>query len=70
MPDVVIAGYCVKNPASGYLVELRIGILSSTREVMKLLVLVLMVGVCIRIDLSLSLEAARWYPEKLFLPCI
>ena len=44
-------------------VELRIGILS---EVRKLLVLVLLVEECIRIDLDLSLEAAGWYPKNYF----
>ena len=66
--DVVIAGYCVKNPTSGCLVELRVEILSGICEVRKLLVLVLLEEVYIRIDLDLSLEAARWYPKKLFLP--
>ena len=46
--------------------ELRIGILLGICEVRKLLVLVLLVEVCIRIDLDLSLEAARWYPENYF----
>ena len=52
---------------SGYLVELCVGALSGTCEVKKLLVWVLLEEVCTWIDLDLSLEAAGWYPEKLFL---
>ena len=66
--DAAIAGYYVKNHALGYSVELCVGVLSGICEVKKLLVLVLLEEVCIRSDLDLSLEAAGWYPEKLFLP--